>query len=58
MEHCILFRTPNGRVGFVCNPEDESTIAVYPGIDAAVAAAEVIPACRIYPYQVVCLDEL
>lgn len=57
MDHVILFRnTLNNRVGFVT--DDNGEMLVFPNQDAAVAATDIVPILRAYPYQIIELDEI
>lgn len=56
-DYVILFRNgKNGKVGFVSAEDDEDSLAVFVEYDEAVRAADKVPVCRIYPWQVVELD--
>lgn len=55
-ECVILFRnTMNDTVGFV---GDDDKMAVFPNRDAAIEATTFVPVCRVFPWQIVELDEL
>jgi hypothetical protein len=55
-ECVVLFRnTLNGVVGFV---GDDDKPTVFANSDEAIEACKTVPICRIYPYQIVELDEL
>lgn len=57
LECVILYRnTGNGSVGFVSDGEDG--MHVFENEDAAIEAASRVPVCKIFPYQIVTLDEL
>lgn len=60
MECVILFRYPNGRVDFISgqNEVEPSAIAVFPDRDAANEAAQRVPVCKAFPFQIVELDEI
>ncbi len=57
MDHCILYRTHGGTVNVILT-DDGLDIAVFPDLDAAVAAIDKFPLLEAVPYQIVCLDEL
>lgn len=57
MDHCILYRTHGGYVQAILE-EDGEGMAIFPDLDAAVAAVEKFPLLQAVPYQIVCLDEL
>lgn len=57
MDHCILYRTHRGTVEAILT-EDGFNMAIFPDLDAAVAAIDRFPLLQAVPYQIVCLDEL
>lgn len=59
MECVILFRNKNGRVGFI-SEDDPDRIAVFQDREDAIkfATSGNSPVLRVFPYQIVDLDEL
>ncbi len=57
MDHCILYRTHGGTVDAILTDDGEH-VAIFPNLDAAVAAVDKFPLLRAVPCQIVCLDEL
>lgn len=59
MDCVVLFRNPsNGAVGFICKEDGSDSLLVFPNEDAAVAMALEHYMLRVWPYQIVVLDEL
>lgn len=59
MTQCVILwrNTQNDKVCFI-GEDDGDNIAVFDHHDAAVAAVPGIPVLRVFPYQIVELDEL
>lgn len=59
MECVILFRNAqNGVVGFVGQEGDPDKMEVFDDMEDAIRASERVPILRVFPYQIVELDEL
>lgn len=56
--YVILFRnTRNGCVGFVGDGDgEEDKLAIFDSLAEAEEAAERVPICRVYPYQIIELE--
>lgn len=58
MDHVIFYRnTQNGRLGYVTDDSGDY-IAIFGNFDEAYAATKETTICKVFPFQIVPLDEL